>query len=86
MLKDIQRIQNKVENIWNYTEMDLDDFSSVGLRKFLESISDIVNDVTTDLEEIKKKTSVKLCSICDSQACEDCLDDMEKQFNAPSCN
>tara|TARA_Y100000592_G_scaffold29172_1_gene46536 strand:- start:262 stop:528 length:267 start_codon:yes stop_codon:yes gene_type:complete len=74
---NIQNIQNKVTNIWNYTELEMSDFSSSGLRKHLSKISDIVNDVLSDLQELNT------CTVCQTDVCEDCLDDMAQEF-APS--
>ena len=72
----VNKIQKKLSNIWGYTELELSDFSTVGLRKHLEAISMIVNDVLDELEELK------ICYICetDGYICEPCLKDMEKNI------
>ena len=49
---EVNKIQNKISNIWNYTELEMGDFSTVGLKKHLNAISEIVNDVLFDLESL----------------------------------
>lgn len=71
---NINKIQNKITDIWNYTELDMSDFSSVGLKKHLSRISEIVNDVLCDLEELNT------CTVCQTNICEECLDDMAKEL------
>tara|TARA_R100000995_G_scaffold80933_1_gene53268 strand:- start:36 stop:332 length:297 start_codon:yes stop_codon:yes gene_type:complete len=73
-VNDLQDIQNKITNIWSYTELEISDFSTSGLRKHLSAISDIVNDVLYDLEEFKA------CSMCHSEVCEECLEDMAQEL------
>jgi delta-aminolevulinic acid dehydratase/porphobilinogen synthase len=79
MKQDIKKIQSKLESIWYYTDMELDDFSTIGLKKYLNAISGIVNDTLHDLSML----SDKHCSVCSNDVCEPCLDDMEKEL-APS--
>ena len=31
--KELERLRNKVSNMWTHTEQDLDDLSKVGLKK-----------------------------------------------------
>jgi hypothetical protein len=69
-MNDLDKIKNKIQNIWNYTELEMEDFSSQGLKKHLASISDIVNDVLKDLEE------VSTCSTCNYEMCNECADDL----------
>ena len=76
MKQDIKNIQSKLESIWYYTDMELDDFSTIGLKKYLNAISGIVNDTLHDLSVL----SDKHCSVCNNDVCEHCLDDMEKEF------
>ena len=72
----VNKIQKKLSGIWSYTELEMDDFSTVGLKKHLEAISEIVNDVLFELEELK------ICHICgtDGYICEPCLKDMKKNI------
>ena len=76
MKQDIKDIQSKLEGIWYYTDMELDDFSSIGLKKHLYAISNIVNDTLFNLSQL----SDKHCSVCSNEVCEPCLDDMEKEL------
>jgi hypothetical protein len=73
-MKDLDKIANKITNIWSYTDMEISDFSTSGLRKHLEAISDIVNDVLCDIEELKP------CSVCNHEICEPCLEDMAEEL------
>ena len=72
-MKDLNKIADKITSIWNYTELEMSDFSTLGLKKHLEKISDIVNDVLCEIEELK------LCSVCNSEVCEPCLEDIAKE-------
>ena len=60
MKQDIKKIQSKLESIWYYTDMELDDFSTIGLKKYLYTISEIVNDALSDLSRVGDK----YCSVC----------------------
>lgn len=71
---EVNKIQNKISNIWNYTELEMGDFSTVGLKKHLDAISEIVNDVLFDLE------SLNTCTVCQTGVCDACLDDMAKEM------
>tara|TARA_Y100000592_G_scaffold27096_2_gene42971 strand:- start:5025 stop:5249 length:225 start_codon:yes stop_codon:yes gene_type:complete len=73
-MKELTKIQNKLTDIWSYTELEMSDFSSIGLRKHLDKISEIVNDVLYDLEELNT------CTVCQSDVCNTCLDDMAKEL------
>ena len=73
-MKDLKNIRNKVTSIWSYTELEMGDFSKVGLQKHINKISSIVNEVLDDLDQLK------LCTVCDYDVCNDCSDDMEKQM------
>tara|TARA_R100000329_G_C7611123_1_gene216873 strand:- start:904 stop:1134 length:231 start_codon:yes stop_codon:yes gene_type:complete len=73
-MKDLKNLQKKITSIWDYTELELSDFSASGLRKQLSSISNIVNDVLNDLDQYKS------CSLCEHSICNDCLDDMAQEF------
>ena len=72
-MKQVTTIQNKLTDIWSYTELEMSDFSTVGLKKHLAKISEIVNDVICDLEELNN------CTVCRTEVCDTCLDDMAKQ-------
>ena len=74
-MKDLQTIKNKIGSIWNYTELEMSDFSKIGLQKHINEISNIVNDVLGDLEE------VNTCTVCQSNIYGTCLSDMEKSLN-----
>ena len=74
-MKNLQTIKNKIGSIWNYTELEMSDFSKIGLQKHINEISNIVNDVLDDLEEINT------CTVCQNNICGTCLDDMEKSLN-----
>ena len=74
-MKNLQTIKKKIGSIWNYTELEMSDFYKAGLQKHINEISNIVNDVLGDLEE------VNTCTVCQSNICDTCLDDMAKQFN-----
>ena len=52
----------------------MSDFSTVGLRSHLSKISDIVNDVLCDLEELNT------CTVCQTEVCDNCLYDMAKEM------
>ena len=72
-MKQVTTIQNKLTDIWSYTELEMSDFSTVGLKKHLAKISEIVNDVICDLEDLNN------CTVCRTEVCDTCLDDMAKQ-------
>ena len=74
-MEELNTLQKQLIKIWHYTELDLDDFSTVGLKKHLSSISHIVNDLLDDLD------NYKTCSICTHHICTECLDDMAEEFN-----
>ena len=71
---DINKIQKKLSDVWSYTELEMSDFSNTGLKKHLAKISEIVNDVLCDLEELNT------CSVCKFDVCDTCLDDMAKEI------
>jgi hypothetical protein len=71
---EINKIQKRLSDVWSYTEMEMSDFSTVGLKKHLAKISEIVNDVLCDLEELNT------CSVCKFDVCDTCLDDMAKEI------
>ena len=52
ILESLEKLQNKLTNIWNHTELEMDDFSTTGLKKELNKISNIVNDLVGDSENI----------------------------------
>jgi hypothetical protein len=72
-MRQLERIQDKVEGIWSYTELELSDYSAIGLQKHLSIISEIVNDVLDDIENLNT------CTVCQTEVCDTCLDDMAKQ-------
>ena len=71
---EINKIQKKLSDVWSYTELEMSDFSTVGLKKHLAKISEIVNDVLYDLEELNT------CSVCKFDVCDTCLDDMAEEM------
>ena len=71
---EINRIQKKLSDVWSYTELEMSDFSTIGLKKHLAKISDIVNDVLCDLEELNN------CTVCRTEVCNTCIDDMAKEM------
>ena len=71
----LTNIKNKVTSIWNYTEMETSDYSKVGLKKHIEKISEIVDDVIGDIEELKS------CSLCNYELCDSCVDDMASEMD-----
>jgi|TARA_R100000654_G_scaffold59762_3_gene86527 hypothetical protein len=73
-MKQVTTIQNKLTDIWSYTELEMSDFSTVGLKKHLAKISEIVNDVICDLEDLNN------CTVCRTEVCDTCLDDMAKEL------
>ena len=73
-MKQVTTIQNKLTDIWSYTELEMSDFSTVGLKKHLAKISEIVNDVICDLEELNN------CTVCRTEVCDTCLDDMANEL------
>ncbi len=73
-MKDLNNIQKKLTDIWSYTELELSDFSTSGLRKHLNAISNIVNDAIDELENLKD------CSICQHHICDSCIHDMEQSM------
>ena len=72
-MRQLERIQDKVEGIWSYTELELSDYSAIRLQKHLSIISEIVNDVLDDIENLNT------CTVCQTEVCDTCLDDMAKQ-------
>jgi|3_EtaG_2_1085321.scaffolds.fasta_scaffold24193_3 hypothetical protein len=94
ILESLEKLQNKLTNIWNHTELEMDDFSTTGLKKELNKISNIVNDLVGDSENIimKMKGSTSLihfqkmnsyCSHCQSDkvfVCEPCLEKMAEHY------
>ena len=38
-MRQLDRIQDKVEGIWSYTELEISDYSAVGLQKHLSIIA-----------------------------------------------
>tara|TARA_R100001460_G_scaffold30415_3_gene60067 strand:+ start:961 stop:1188 length:228 start_codon:yes stop_codon:yes gene_type:complete len=74
-MKDLDKLRNKISNIWNHTELEMDDLSRIGLKKELSAISNIVNDLMNDLDKIST------CHICSKDICVSCLDDMAKSLN-----
>jgi hypothetical protein len=73
-MKQVTTIQNKLTDIWSYTELEMSDFSTIGLKKHLAKISEIVNDVICDLEDLNN------CTVCRTEVCDTCLDDMAKEL------
>ena len=71
---NLRKINAMVYSIYNNTEIDIDDLSKLGLKKNIKAISDKVEII---LEEIQNLNS---CSICDYEICDTCMDGMEKQF------
>jgi len=71
---EINRIQKRLSDVWSYTELEMSDFSTAGLKKHLAKISEIVNDVLYDLEELNT------CTVCQTNVCNTCLDDMAKEL------
>ncbi len=72
-MRQIEKIQNKIEGIWHYKELELSDYSTIGLKKHLDMISSIVNDILDDIENLNT------CTVCQTEVCDTCLDDMAKQ-------
>ena len=70
----VKKIKDKVMSIWNHTEMEMDDLSKAGIKKHIDKISDIVNELIDDIEELKT------CSVCSYEVCDTCVDGMEKQY------
>ena len=73
-MKDLKKIKDKIQNIWNYTELEMEDFSNQGLKKHLKAISYIVNDVLEDLDQLNT------CSTCNYEMCDNCLSDLHKDL------
>ena len=71
---NLRKINAMIYSIYNNTEMDIDDLSKLGLKKNIKAISDKVEII---LEEIQNLNS---CSICNYEICDTCMDGMEKQF------
>ena len=71
---NLRKINAMVYSIYNNTEIDIDDLSKLGLKKNIKAISDKVEII---LEEIQNLNS---CSICDYEICDTCMNGMEKQF------
>lgn len=77
MLKDLR---NKISNIWQHTEMEVDDLSRSGLKKQLVAVSRDINDLVVEISTRIKSSSDYICPYCQSDefsACEPCLEDME---------
>lgn len=70
----LTKIKNKITSIWNHTEMEMDDLSRAGIRKHIMKISDIVNELIADIEELKT------CTVCDYEVCDTCMDGMNEQY------
>ena len=71
---NLRKINAMVYSIYNNTEIDIDDLSKLGLKKNIKAISDKVEII---LEEIQNLNS---CSICNYEICDTCMNGMEKQF------
>ena len=54
--------------------MEMDDLSKAGIKKHIDKISDIVNELIGDIEELKT------CSVCSFEVCDTCVDGMEQQY------
>jgi len=91
ILESLEKLQNKLTNIWNHTELEMDDFSTTGLKKELNKISNIVNDLVGDSENIimkmnmnfQEKNHKSYCSHCQSDkvfVCEPCLEKMAEHY------
>lgn len=74
----LTEIKNKITSIWNHTEIEMDDLSRAGIRKHVMKISDIVNELITDMEELKKE--IKTCTVCSYEVCDACMDGMNEQY------
>lgn len=70
----LEKLRYKISNIWNHTELEMDDLSRTGLKKELSAISNIVNDLMDDLDKIST------CNICSKDVCVSCLDNMAKSI------
>ena len=70
----LEKLRYKISNIWNHTELEMDDLSRIGLKKELSAISNIVNDLMDDIDKIST------CHVCSKDICSSCLDDMAKSI------
>jgi hypothetical protein len=79
-LKDLR---NKISNIWQHTEMELDDLSRSGLKKQLYAVSREVNDLVVEISTEIETSRNYTCSSCESDQvsmCEPCLNEMEQKI------
>tara|TARA_R100001086_G_C11691034_1_gene218540 strand:- start:26 stop:250 length:225 start_codon:yes stop_codon:yes gene_type:complete len=70
----LSKIKNMVYSIYNNTEVDIDELSHLGLKKNIKSISDKVEYILKEIENLKT------CSICSYEVCDTCVEGMEQQY------
>ena len=82
--KEVERLRNKISNMWTHTEQDLDDLSKVGLKKQIGHISQDINELVGDIShQIESFKNPQVCSHCETDqvsVCEPCLEDMEEKL------
>lgn len=71
---DLNKIKNMVYSIYNNTEVDIDDLSHLGLKKNIKAISDKVEYILKEIEDLNS------CSICNYEVCDTCVEGMEQQY------
>ena len=72
---NLRKINAMVYSIYNNTEMDIDDLSKLGLKKNIKAISDKVEIILKEIQNLK------FCSICSYEVCDKCDDEISKQYN-----
>lgn len=70
----LRKINAMVYSIYNNTEMDIDDLSKLGLKKNIKAISDKVEIILKEIQNLKS------CTICSYEVCDECDDEMAKQY------
>jgi hypothetical protein len=73
-MKELEKIKKELSKVFYYTELEMSDFSSIGLQKHISKISEIVNGVLCDLDNLKT------CTVCNYEMCDDCLEDLDEDF------
>ena len=82
-IERLKELRNKISNIWQHTEMELDDLSRSGLKKQLYAVSREVNDLVVEISTEIETSRYYTCSSCESDKVsmfEPCLDEMEQKL------
>tara|TARA_R110002020_G_scaffold38994_3_gene116651 strand:- start:297 stop:521 length:225 start_codon:yes stop_codon:yes gene_type:complete len=70
----LSKLNAMIYSIYNNTEMDIDDLSKLGLKKNIKAISSKVESILKEIQNLKS------CTICSYEVCDECDDEMAKQY------